>query len=240
MQLPGLDFHLGEDVDALREAVHDFAQTEIAPRADRDRSDRPVSDGLVAEDGRTRRARHYRRGRIRRCSARVPRAYCRDGGDLACFSASVGLSYGAHSNLCVNQIRRNGSEAQKKKILAETVSGEHVGALAMSEPNAGSDVVSMRLRADARATTSFLTAPRCGSPTAPMPTCWWSTARPIRSGRARHHRLHRRKRHEGLFGRAEARQARHARLAHRRAGVRQRRSADRKRARRRRRRRPTC
>ncbi|MDT9046703.1 acyl-CoA dehydrogenase family protein, partial [Escherichia coli] len=63
-------------------------------------------------------------------------------------SASVGLSYGAHSNLCVNQIHRNGSEAQKKKYLPKLVSGEHVGALAMSEPNAGSDVVSMKLRAD--------------------------------------------------------------------------------------------
>src|ERR1700733_12283487 len=65
-------------------------------------------------------------------------------------SASVGLSYGAHSNLCVNQIRRNGSEAQKRKYLPRLVSGEHVGALAMSEPGAGSDVVSMRLRADRR------------------------------------------------------------------------------------------
>src|SRR6267143_1651639 len=63
-------------------------------------------------------------------------------------SASVGLSYGAHSNLCVNQIRRNGNEAQKRKYLPKLISGEHVGSLAMSEPNAGSDVVSMRLRAD--------------------------------------------------------------------------------------------
>ena len=63
-------------------------------------------------------------------------------------SASVGLSYGAHSNLCVNQIHRNGTEAQKRKYLPGLVSGEHIGALAMSEPNAGSDVVSMKLRAD--------------------------------------------------------------------------------------------
>src|SRR5438874_9779829 len=63
-------------------------------------------------------------------------------------SASIGLSYGAHSNLCVNQIRRNGSEAQKRKYLPKLISGEHVGALAMSEPDAGSDVVAMRLRAD--------------------------------------------------------------------------------------------
>src|SRR3974377_396813 len=65
-------------------------------------------------------------------------------------SAAVGLSYGAHSNLCVNQIRRNGTEAQKRKCLPKLISGEHVGALAMSEPNAGSDVVSMRTRADKR------------------------------------------------------------------------------------------
>src|SRR5881628_2084197 len=72
-------------------------------------------------------------------------------------SASVGLSYGAHSNLCVNQIRRNGSEAQKKKYLPKLVSGEHVGALAMSEPGAGSDVVSMRLRADRKGDHYVLT-----------------------------------------------------------------------------------
>src|SRR5690242_4405842 len=65
-------------------------------------------------------------------------------------SASIGLSYGAHSNLCVNQIRRNGSAAQKKKYLPKLVSGEHVGALAMSEPGAGSDVVSMKLKAERR------------------------------------------------------------------------------------------
>src|SRR6202040_1165121 len=69
-------------------------------------------------------------------------------GEVSRASASVGLSYGAHSNLCVNQIRRNGTEAQKRKYLPDLISGKHVGALAMSEPEAGSDVVSMRLRAD--------------------------------------------------------------------------------------------
>ena len=97
-------------------------------------------------------------------------------------SASVGLSYGAHSNLCVNQIHRNGSEAQKKKYLPKLVSGEHVGALAMSEPNAGSDVVSMQLRAEQPAATATCsTAARCGSPTAATPTRWWSTPRPTRT-----------------------------------------------------------
>ena len=81
-------------------------------------------------------------------------------------SASVGLSYGAHSNLCVNQINRNGSDAQKKKYLPKLISGEHVGSLAMSEPGSGSDVVSMRTRADGRATAIFSTARKCGSPMA--------------------------------------------------------------------------
>ena len=96
-------------------------------------------------------------------------------------SASVGLSYGAHSNLCVNQIRRNGSDAQKRKYLPKLISGEHVGALAMSEPGAGSDVVSHApARRAARATATSSTATRCGSPTARTPTRWSSTPRPIR------------------------------------------------------------
>jgi len=94
-------------------------------------------------------------------------------------SASVGLSYGAHSNLCVNQIHRNGSAAQKKKVLAQTVSGEHVGALAMSESGAGSDVVSIEVapRID-KGGYYLLNAPRCGSPMVPTRTRWWSTPRP--------------------------------------------------------------
>ena len=86
-------------------------------------------------------------------------------------SASVGLSYGAHSNLCLNQIRLNGSEAQRAQYLPALCSGEHIGALAMSEPGAGSDVVGMRLRASVREMTSSSTATRCGSPTGPMPMC---------------------------------------------------------------------
>ena len=87
------------------------------------------------------------RGGIRRLGAGLSRALRRDGG-VSRASASVGLSYGAHSNLCVNQIRRNGNDAQKRKYLPKLISGEHVGALAMSEPNAGSDVVSMATRAE--------------------------------------------------------------------------------------------
>jgi len=147
MQLPGLDFGLGEDLDALRDTVHAFAQSEIAPRAaEIDRSDQFPMDLW------------RKMGEIGVLGITVPEEY---GGanmgylahmlameEISRASASVGLSYGAHSNLCVNQIKRNGSEAQKKKYLPKLISGEHVGALAMSEPGAGSDVISMKLRAE--------------------------------------------------------------------------------------------
>jgi isovaleryl-CoA dehydrogenase len=145
--LPGLDFQLGEDIDALRDAVRDFAQSEIAPRAaEVDRSDQFPMDlwrkmgevgvlGITVEEEYGGAAMGYLAHMI--AMEEISRA-----------SASIGLSYGAHSNLCVNQIRRNGSEAQKKKYLPKLISGEHVGALAMSEPGAGSDVVSMKLKAE--------------------------------------------------------------------------------------------
>jgi isovaleryl-CoA dehydrogenase len=146
-ELPGLNFGLGEDIDALRDAVRAFANAEIAPLAGEiDRSDQfpmhlwkkmgdvGILGMTVAEEyGGT--AMGYLAHMV--AMEEVSRA-----------SASVGLSYGAHSNLCVNQIHRNGNAEQKARYLPKLVSGEHVGALAMSEPNAGSDVVSMKLRAD--------------------------------------------------------------------------------------------
>src|SRR5574337_812807 len=147
MNLPGLNFHLGEDIDALREAVRAFAEEQIAPLAAQVDRDNLFPHQLWAQlgelglHGMTVKAEYggTELGYLAHIVAleAVSRA-----------SAAVGLSYGAHSNLCVNQIHRNGSTAQKAKYLPKLVSGEHVGALAMSEPNAGSDVVSMKLRAD--------------------------------------------------------------------------------------------
>jgi isovaleryl-CoA dehydrogenase len=143
----GLNFHLGEDLDALRDAVHAFAQGEIAPRAaEVDRSNEFPADlwkkfGDMGLMGMTVSEEHGGTG-----MGYLAHIIAME--EISRASASVGLSYGAHSNLCVNQINRNGSEAQRKKYLPKLISGEHVGALAMSEPNAGSDVVSMKLKAE--------------------------------------------------------------------------------------------
>ncbi|BBK35762.1 isovaleryl-CoA dehydrogenase [Allostella sp. ATCC 35155] len=144
-----LDFGLGDTADMLRDSVRSFAAAEIAPRAaDIDRTNafpmdlwRKMGDlgvlGVTAEEEYGGAGLGY----LEHCVAME---------EISRASASVGLSYGAHSNLCVNQIRRNGSADQKRRYLPRLISGEHVGALAMSEPGAGSDVVSMRTRAERR------------------------------------------------------------------------------------------
>ena len=150
LNFPGLDFRLGETIDMLRATVQQFAAAEIAPRAaEIDRSNQFPSDlwrkmgdlgllGITVEE-------EYGGTSVGYLAHIVAME------EISRGSGSVGLSYGAHSNLCVNQIRRNGSDAQKRKYLPQLISGQHVGALAMSEPGSGSDVVSMRLRADRRA-----------------------------------------------------------------------------------------
>jgi len=146
-QLPSLNFNLGETADLIRDQVMTFASEEIAPlAAEIDRTDQFPRQlwpkmgelglhGITVEEEYGGVGLGYLEHVV--AMEEVSRA-----------SASVGLSYGAHSNLCVNQIRRNGSEEQKRRYLPKLISGEHVGALAMSEPGSGSDVVSMRLRAE--------------------------------------------------------------------------------------------
>jgi isovaleryl-CoA dehydrogenase len=149
VHIPSLDFGLGEDINLLRDSVNAFAQAEIAHRAaEIDRANifpadlwRKFGDmgllGMTVEE-------EYGGTNMGYLAHIVALE------EISRASASVGLSYGAHSNLCVNQIRRNGNAAQKGKYLPKLISGEHVGALAMSESGAGSDVVSMSLRAERR------------------------------------------------------------------------------------------
>ena len=144
---PTLNFGLGEEVNMLRDAVYQMCSKELAPRAQQIDSDnefpmdmwRKFGDlgllGITVEEEYGGSGMGYLAHAV--AMEEISRA-----------SASVGLSYGAHSNLCVNQIRKNGSEAQKQKYLPKLCTGEHIGALAMSEPNAGSDVVSMKLKAE--------------------------------------------------------------------------------------------
>lgn len=149
MHYTSLNFALGETIDMLREQVRAFSAAEIAPRAAAIDSDNQFPNELWP-----------RFGELGLLGVTVPEE---QGGaglgylahvvaieEISRASASVGLSYGAHSNLCVNQINRNGTAEQKSKYLPKLISGEHIGALAMSEPNAGSDVVSMKLRAEKR------------------------------------------------------------------------------------------
>ncbi|MBI3381504.1 MAG: isovaleryl-CoA dehydrogenase [Aquabacterium sp.] len=149
MNLPGLNHQLGDDIDALRDAVRTFVAKELAPiAADVERENtfpapiwKKLGDlglhGLTVSE-------EYGGTNMGYLAHMVAMEEVSRG------SSAVALSYGAHSNLCVNQIFRNGTEAQKQKYLPKLISGDHVGALAMSEPNAGSDVVSMKLRADVK------------------------------------------------------------------------------------------
>ena len=144
---PTLNYGLGEDIDQLRDMVYTFSQNEIAPRAgdiDRDNTfpmdlwkklgDLGLLGMTVAEE-----FGGSNMGYLAHCVVME---------EISRASAAVGLSYGAHSNLCLNQIQKNGSDQQRSKYLPKLCSGEHVGALAMSEPGAGSDVVSMKLKAE--------------------------------------------------------------------------------------------
>ena len=145
-QYSEFNFGLGETLDMLREQINGFAASEIAPRAEAIDPDNLFPNDLWKKFG-----------DMGLLGITVDEAYGGSGmgylahviamEEISRASASVGLSYGAHSNLCVNQINRNGSDEQKEKYLPKLISGEHIGALAMSEPNAGSDVVSMKLSA---------------------------------------------------------------------------------------------
>ena len=149
MNIPSIDFDLGEDIGMLRDTVRAFVEAEVAPRA------------AEVEKANLFPADLWKRfGDLGLLGMTAPEQY---GGsnmgylahvvameEISRGSAAIGLSYGAHSNLCVNQIRRNGNDAQRQRYLPKLISGEYVGALAMSEPGAGSDVVSMKLRADKR------------------------------------------------------------------------------------------
>jgi isovaleryl-CoA dehydrogenase len=154
-RLPGLDFDLGSDITMLRDTVVDFAQDKIAPQAaEIDRSNSFPRElwpqlgalgllGITVEEEWGGAGLGYL-------------AHCVAMEEISRASGAIGLSYGAHSNLCVNQIRRNGNPEQKKHYLPKLISGEHIGALAMSEAGAGSDVVSMRTRADRSGATYVL------------------------------------------------------------------------------------
>jgi isovaleryl-CoA dehydrogenase len=144
---PTLNFGLGEDIDMLREHVYNFAQNEIAPLAEKSDEANQFPNQLWTKFGDmgllgVTVSEEFGGSNMGYLAHTVAME------EISRASAGIGLSYGAHSNLCVNQLHKNGSQAQKEQYLPKLVSGEHIGALAMSEPNAGSDVVSMKLKAE--------------------------------------------------------------------------------------------
>ena len=224
--LPAFDFGLGETVDMLRDSVWAFAQKEVAP--------------LAAEVDRTNtfpRALWPKLGELGLLGMTVEPEYggvglgylahCVAMEELSRASPAVGLSYGAHSNLCVNQLRRFGTPEQKQKYLPALVSGEHLGALAMSEPNAGSDVVSMKLRAVAHGDHFVLNGTKMWITNGPGADVLvvYATVDPVARAE-RHHRVRDRKRLQGFFDRHQARQTRHARIGYVRADLRRLRRAE--------------
>ena len=217
--LHDFNFGLGETADMLRDSVRSFASDKIAPRADEiDRSNTFPRDlwpelgqlglhGITVEEEFGGAGLGY----LEHCVAME---------EISRASGSVGLSYGAHSNLCINQIRRNGTDTQKRRYLPKLISGEHVGALAMSEVGAGSDVVSMKTRAEKRGDRYVLNGAKMWITNGPHADTLVVYARTDPDNeQARHHGVPDRERLPRLLDRAKARQARHARLRHLRAGV---------------------
>ena len=216
---PTLNFGLGEDIDMLRDAVYQMCQKEIAPRAaDIDRNNEFPMDlwrtfgdmgllGITVED-------RYGGSNMGYLAHAVVME------EISRASASVGLSYGAMSNLCLNQLRKNGSEEQKAKYLPKLCSGEHVGALAMSEANAGSDVVSMKLHARRQGDNYLLNGTKMWITNGPDAHVYiiYAKTDPA-AGVQRHHRVHRRARLPRILPLAQAGQTGHARLQHLRTGV---------------------
>ena len=205
-------FRLGDELDMLRDTVRGFAESEIAPRA-AEIDPTTVPARSVAEAGRARPARHHGRGGIRRRRPGLSRACGRDGGD------QPRLGLGRPFLRRALQSLRQPDPPQRHARAEAPLSAEADHRRACRR--AGHERAGRRLRCRldedcaprSRATAMSSTAPRCGSPTARMPTCWWSMPRPIRRRLARHHRVPGREGLEGFLRRAEARQARHARLA---------------------------
>ncbi len=216
--IPSFNFCLGETIDILRESVRRFAEKEIAPRAaEIDRVNEFPADlwrklgalgllGITVEEQYGGAGMGYLAHIV--AMEEISRA-----------SASVGLSYGAHSNLCVNQIRRWGSAEQREKYLPKLITGEYVGALAMSESGSGSDVVSMRLRADRDGDHFVLNGTKMWITNGPDANVLVVYAKnPARRRAQGHLDLPGREGHPRFHHGAKARQAGHARLEHLRAG----------------------